>query len=71
MFRKWYKIVGLTHELKEAWAKDLRKDIVIWEENGNVEARIRLNPIEAIRMERSMRNNNKQQSNYKLQLIPV
>lgn len=71
MFEKWYKIVGLTKELAENWKGELRQDIIVWEENGNIEARIKLNPVEAIHMERLMKKNNKQQSYYKLQLVPV
>ena len=71
MFEKWYKIVGLTSELVVEWKDELRDDIIIWEENGNIEARIKLNPVEAIRMERKIRNNNKQQPYYKLQLVPA
>lgn len=71
MFEKWYKIVGLTKELAENWKGELRQDIIVWEENGNIEARIKLNPVEAIRMERLMKKNNKQQSYYKLQLVPA
>lgn len=70
MFESWYKITGLTDVLIIAWAKDLRSDIIIWEGNDNaVEARIRLNPIEAIRMRRLMKRNNDEQSYYKLQLV--
>lgn len=71
MFEKWYKIVGLTKELAENWKGELRQDIIVWEENGNIEARIKLNPVEAIRMGRLMKKNNKQQSYYKLQLVPA
>ena len=71
MFEKWYKITGLTQELTTAWSNDLRKDIVIWEENGNVEARISLNPVEAIRMQHLMKRNNEEQPFYKLQLVPA
>ena len=71
MFEKWYKIVGLSKELANNWKGDLRQDIIVWEENGKLEARIRLNPIDAIRMDRLMKENNKQQPYYKLQLVPA
>lgn len=71
MFGKWYKIVGLTDELFEVWKNDLRKDVIIWKENGNIEARINLNPIQAIHMERLINKNNKQQPYYKLGLVPA
>ena len=70
MFERWYKITGLTKELLTGWDKDLRKDIIIWiEDNNVVQARIRLNPIEAFCMRRRMERNNEEQSYYKLQLI--
>ena len=71
MFEKWYKIAGLTTELANNWKDEFREDVIIWEENDKVEARIRLNPIEAIRIGKLMRQNNKQQPYYKLQLIPA
>ena len=71
MFEKWYKIVGLSKELANNWKDDLRQDIIVWEENGKVEVRIRLNPIDAIRMDCLMKENNKQQPYYKLQLVPA
>ena len=71
MFERWYKITGLTHELLEKWKGDLREDVIVWEENSNVEARIRLNTIEAIRMRKLMKRNNQEQEYYKLQLIPL
>ena len=71
MFERWYKITGLTHELLVNWEEDLRKDIIVWEENNNVEARIKLNPIEAIRIERLMKEDNNKQEYYKLQLVPL
>lgn len=71
MFEKWYKIVGLTEGLVNDWQNELREDLIIWKENDNLEARIRLNPIEAIRMGRDMKNYNKQQPYYKLQLVPA
>ena len=70
MFERWYKIEGFTHELLESWSDELRKDIIVWEESNRVEARIRLNPIEAARMRRLMKRNNKEQPYYKLGLIP-
>lgn len=69
MFEKWYKIVGLTRELYESWKEDLREDIIVYEENGNVEARILLNPFEAIRLNLLMEDNNKKQNDYKLELV--
>ena len=69
MFEKWYKIVGLTKELYEGWKDEMRQDIIVWEENGNIEARIRLHPFEAIYMNNLMEKNNKQQPYYKLQLV--
>ena len=72
MFEKWYKIVGLTKELANCWRAELRQDIIVWEEkNGDIEARIRLNPIEATQMRFMMKRNNKQQEYYKLGLVPV
>lgn len=71
MFERWYKINGITHELLESWSDELRKDIIVWEENNRVEARIRLNPIEAARMQRLMKRNNEEQPYYKLGLIPL
>lgn len=70
MFEKWYKIVGLSKELANNWKSELREDIIVWEENDKLEARIRLNPIEAIRMDYLMKVNNKQQPYYRLQLVP-
>ena len=71
MFEKWYKIVGLSKELATNWKNELREDIIVWEENDKLEARIRLNPIEAIRMDYLMKVNNKQQPYYRLQLGPA
>lgn len=71
MFERWYKINGITHELLESWSDELRKDIIVWEENNRVEARIRLNLIEAVRMRRLMKRNNEEQPYYKLGLIPL
>ena len=71
MFEKWYKIEGINKKLADTWKADLRRDIIIWEENGIVEARIRLNPMEAFRMNRLMVENNKQQPFYKLELVPA
>lgn len=71
MFVKWYKIVGLSEELAENWKEDLRDDIIVWKEGNDVEVRIRLNLIEALRMAYLMRKNNKEQPYYKLQLVPV
>lgn len=71
MFEKWYKIEGITVELYNTWNKDLRKDIVIWIENNKLEARIKLGWFQAIRFKRSMSRNNKKQTYYKLQLIPM
>lgn len=69
MFEKWYKIVGLTRELYESWKEDLREDIIVYEENGNIEARILLNPFEAIHLNLLMEDNNKKQNDYKLELV--
>lgn len=72
MFEKWYKITGFTRELMEIWSNDLRDDILYWEdEKHNVEARIKLGWFQAIRFKRSMNRNNKKQTYYKLQLIPM
>ena len=71
MFERWYKINGITHELLESWSDELRKDIIVWEESNRVEARIRLNPIEAARMRHLMKRNNEEQPYYKLGLIPL
>lgn len=71
MFEKWYKIEGINKKLADMWKADLRRDIIIWEENGIVEARIRLNPMEAFRMNHLMTENNKQQPFYKLELVPA
>lgn len=69
MFEKWYKILGLTRELYESWKEDLREDIIVYEENGNIEARILLNPFEAIYLNILMEDNNKKQNDYKLELV--
>ena len=58
MGRKWYRIVGLTQELVEAWNSDLRDDILIWKEGEDIEARIRLTWPEAVRMKFQMMRNN-------------
>ena len=71
MFNRWYKIVGITSELLVSWADDLRKDIIIWEENGVVEARIKLNILEAVRMRQKIGKFNKQQNSYEFDLVPV
>lgn len=71
MFEKWYKIEGLTNELAYVWKDELRQDVIVWEENGNIEARIRLGIIEANVMKYYMRQNNKQQPYYRLQLVPA
>lgn len=71
MFEKWYKIEGLTNELAYVWKDELRQDVIVWEENGNIEARIRLGIIEANIMKYHMRQNNKQQPYYRLQLVPA
>ena len=58
MGRKWYRIVGLTQELVEAWNSDLRDDILIWNEGEDIEARICLTWPEAVRMKFQMMRNN-------------
>ena len=70
MFERWYKIEGITHELLEAWGDGLREDLVIYEDNyGEIHTRIKLNPIEAFRMNRSIKSNNYGQPYYKLKLV--
>lgn len=51
---KWYKILGISKDLLEAWKDDLREDVVVWEKNDDVHIRIRLNWLEAIHMRLSM-----------------
>lgn len=72
MFESWYKITGLTKELLGAWGDYLRSDIIVWIGDNNViQARIRLNPIEAFNMSRRMKRNNEAQPYYNLQLIKL
>lgn len=72
MFESWYKITGLTKELLGAWGDYLRRDLIVWiEDNDVVQARIRLNPIEAFNMSRRMKRNNETQTYYNLQLIKL
>lgn len=71
MFTNWYEIKGMTKELYEAWKDDLRKDIIIWEENGGIKAQINLNILEAFRLSRQMERNNEKQNYYKLMLAKI
>lgn len=72
MFKSWYKITGLTKELLGAWGDYLRRDLIVWiEDNDVIQARIRLNPIEAFNMSRRMKRNNETQTYYNLQLIKL
>lgn len=72
MFESWYKITGLTKELLGAWGDYLRRDLIVWiEDNDVIQARIRLNPIEAFNMSRRMKRNNETQTYYNLQLIKL
>lgn len=47
---KWYKIKGISNEMLDSWRKDLREDILVWQKNGEVYARIRLTVFEAFVM---------------------
>lgn len=72
MFESWYKITGLTKELLGSWGDYLRSDIIVWiGDNDVIQARIRLNPIEAFHMSRRMKRNNEAQPYYNLQLIKL
>lgn len=69
MFERWYKIKGITKELFENWKNELRTDIITWEDGDGIEARIRLNWIEAKILEYRIKLNNNRQSYYRLRLI--
>lgn len=61
MFERWYKIMGITPAMLEAWGDDMRKDIIFYEnEEGMVEAHIQLSLIEALWVKYQMYRNNKQ-----------
>lgn len=47
---KWYKILGIPYEMAKELRKDHRKDLIVYEENGKINFRIRLNPIELLHM---------------------
>lgn len=59
--RRKYKILGMTPELLEAWSSDLRTDIIVWQHNGEVQARIYLTRLEAFLMNIRMKFNNMKQ----------
>lgn len=48
MVGRWYEIVGISKDMYRAWKDDLRQDILIWEEDDKVQARIRLTWFEAL-----------------------
>lgn len=64
MFERWYEIIGITPAMLKNWKKDMRKDIIAWEQDGIVHAQIRLNPIEALWMKYQIYCNNKQEDNH-------
>lgn len=66
MMGKWYEIKGITKGMFNSWKDDLRQDIVIWEEDGKIEARIRLTRLEAFILQRKM-----VQDPYGLRLVKV
>ena len=58
MCTKWYKIKGISKELYEEWKDDIREDIVVREENGEYQFRIRLTRFEAFCMRRQIKKTN-------------
>ena len=54
MKKRWYKIMGVSMDMLEAWQEDLREDILVWVKNDEVSLRIRLTWFQAICMRLSM-----------------
>lgn len=50
MFTKWYKVKGITHKMYEEWKDNFREDIIVYEENGELQFRMRLTGFEALCM---------------------
>ena len=72
MFENRYAIKGITNELFENWKNDLRTDILWWEFPGeDVQLRIKLSIIEAIKMKYLISKYNKEQAHCDLKLVKV
>lgn len=55
MFKKWYKITGISKEMHEVWKKDMRDDLVTWEDSKGPHFRINLSIIGAFLLRRQMK----------------
>lgn len=58
MVTRWYKILGITNKMYEDWKKDLREDIIVYEEDGVMQFRMKLTWFEALCMRFRMRRIN-------------
>lgn len=54
MVGKWYRIKGFTNEMIEAWSTTLRDDIVVKNEDGKIDVKIKLTWVEMISMKIKM-----------------
>lgn len=72
MFTKCYKILGISKEMYFQWKSEFDDRIIVFErpQKDDIEARIYLNPLEALIMKIRMNMNNKKQPYYRLALVP-
>ena len=72
MFTKCYKILGISKEMYSQWKSEFDDRIIAFErpQKDDIEARINLNPLEALIMKIRMNTNNKKQPYYRLALVP-
>nr|DAO73248.1 MAG TPA: protein of Unknown Function (DUF746) [Caudoviricetes sp.] len=72
MFTKCYKILGISKEMYSQWKSEFDDRIIVFErpQKDDIEARIYLNPLEALIMKIRMNMNNKKQPYYRLALVP-
>lgn len=72
MFTKCYKILGISKEMYYQWKSEFDDRIIVFErpQKDDIEARIYLNPLEALIMKIRMNMNNKKQPYYRLALVP-
>lgn len=72
MSKKWYEIIGLTPAMLKEWKDDMRKDVVVWEQDGIVHVHIELTWLEALKLRRQInRNNMKTEPHYYFRLARV
>ena len=68
--KKLYGVFGITAEMLNAWAGQLRDDLTVWKENSKIEARLRLTREEAKLAKRQLKEFNSN-GTYNLQLKRV